>query len=98
MRVGYARQGYIYFKSLIYKDLSPEERSRIMSLCKKAGGEHHRALFEFVTTQDTATSICARHFIASPTTLHMLARKYYEMFSAVMEEEKRGEDSSLRSE
>ena len=79
VRVGYARQGYIYFKSLIYNDLNPEEKRRIMLLCKESGGEYYRALFEFVTTQDGTTVICLRHYIGK-TTLFRMVKRYYENF------------------
>ena len=80
VRVGYVRQGYIYFKSLSYPKLTSAERHRIREHCKASGGEYRQALFEFVTTQNTATEICMRHYIASKTTLYQMTKEYYESF------------------
>ena len=51
----------------------------IRDMCLAAGGEYHRALLEFVTTDTSATSICLRHYI-SKATLYRAVRKYYEGF------------------
>ena len=53
--VPYNRQGYIYFKSLLYKELPEEEKERIDQLCRQAGGEYWRALRVFVTTERANT-------------------------------------------
>lgn len=79
VRVSYNRQGYIYFTSLLYKELSGDDQHRILNLCLEAGGEHYQALFEFVTTNATATAICIKHYISRPT-LYKTVRKYYESF------------------
>ena len=68
------------FSEVFFLDL-PEKAERqeaIWRLCRAAGGEHAEALFEFVTTQDTATAICQRHFIASRTSLYRVVKKFYE--------------------
>ena len=77
--VSYNRQGYIYFKSLLYKELDEREKENIRWLCRKCGGEYADALFAFVTTDKTATSICLRWNL-SKRTLYRAVAKYYEMF------------------
>lgn len=79
MDVSYARQGYIYFASRNYEQLSPSQQKKIADLCLKAGGEYHAALFEFVTTDVGATAVCMRHHL-SQSTLERAVRRYYELF------------------
>lgn len=79
IRADYNRQGYIYFLSRRYKDLPPEDQSKIKNLCRECGGEHHRALFEFVTTDTTATALSLKYYI-SRATLYRAVQKYYEGF------------------
>lgn len=75
----YARQGYIYFTSRGYLALAPEQQAAIRRLCREVGGPHGRALFEFVTTDATATVVCMKHYI-SESTLHRMVRRYYMEF------------------
>lgn len=79
IKVGYIRQGYIYFVSLLYGELDKERRRVIDSLCRECGGEYWRALREFVTTKTSATKICDEYFL-SESTLHRAVRRYYEGF------------------
>lgn len=76
--VSYEKQGYIHFCCRRFPELTAERQEAIWRLCRAAGGEHAEALFEFVTTQDTATAICQRHFIASRTSLYRVVKKFYE--------------------
>lgn len=78
--LSYERQGYIYFKSLLYRDLPKAEQTRIRQLCRKAAGANADALLEFVTRRESATAVCMRHYIASNTTLYRALRRYYELF------------------
>ena len=39
----------------------------------------YQALFEFVTTDATATAVCMKHCL-SKSTLHRMVRRYYEDF------------------
>lgn len=75
----YARQGYIYFVSQLYKELPVQDQRRIENLCAKVGGEYRDALFEYVTTDTTATAVCMRHYL-SRSTLERVVRKYYKSF------------------
>jgi len=75
----YEKQGYIYFKSLCYRELPEKDRCRIRKLCIEAGGEYYQALFDFVTTREGATSICMRYHL-SQSTLERVVRKYYASF------------------
>lgn len=79
IKVGYVRQGYIYFVSLSYGKLDRKRQQVIDGLCRECGGEYWRALREFVTTDTTATKICTDHHL-SESTLHRAVRRYYEAF------------------
>lgn len=78
--VDYDGQGYIYFKSKLYKRLRPEQQKVVADCCMAAaGGDYYRALFEFVTTNAGATEVCLRHHL-SRSTLERIVRKYYTIF------------------
>lgn len=79
--VSYERQGYIYFVSRLYRELPAARQRAILNLCVECGGEYHRALFDFVTTDSGATGICMEHNI-SRSTLERVVRRYYERFPA----------------
>ena len=71
--VSYERQGYIYFSSLLYREMPEKAQRKILNLCMECGGgDYYRALFEFVTTD-------AKHSL-SRSTLERIVRKYYEGF------------------
>lgn len=74
--VDYDAQGYIYFLSKRYKDLPAAAKRRIEGICRTAGGEHHQALLEFVTTDAGAATVCSRHYL-SQSTLERAVRRYY---------------------
>ena len=82
--LSYSRQGYIYFTSRRYAELTEEQQKQIRRLCREAGGQHWRALFDFVTTDAAATSVCMRHYIASPTTLYRAVQRYYMNFPSAL--------------
>lgn len=77
--VDYDTQGYIYFLSKRYRYLPAAVRRRVEELCRTAGGEHHQALLEFVTTDAGAASVCARYYL-SQSTLERAVRRYYLEF------------------
>mgnify|MGYP001228141712 CR=1 FL=1 len=78
--VSYERQGYIYFSSLLYREMPEKAQRKILNLCMECGGgDYYRALFEFVTTDANATYICMKHSL-SRSTLERIVRKYYEGF------------------
>ena len=79
VKVDYNRQGYIYFVSRRYKELTKEDQHKILNLCLQHGGEYYKALFEFVTTDASATELSMKHYIARKT-LYRAVRKYYEGF------------------
>jgi len=78
--LSYEEQGYIYFTSLRYKQLPADSQELINRLCRECGGEYHRALFDFVTTDVGATAVCNRYFL-SQSTLERIVKKYYVAFS-----------------
>ena len=77
--VDYDTQGYIYFLSKRYSQLTPGKKQKVEQICKEAGGEHYHALLEFVTTDAGAVSICTRYYI-SQSTLERAVRRYYLEF------------------
>lgn len=78
INVSYERQGVIYFRSLLYSELGAAEREEIRGLCRKAGGEHWKALLEFVTTEEGADRVCERNYL-SRRTLYRAVGRYYEL-------------------
>lgn len=77
--VSYNRQGYIYFASRLYRELPEGKRRKLEALCVQCGGEHNRALLDFVTTDAGADLVCDRHYL-SRSTLHRMVRRYYREF------------------
>ena len=77
--LSYERQGYIYFKSRLYRELLDAEQRQLLNLCISSGGEYYKALFDFVTTDEGAASVCLRHNL-SRSTLERAVRKYYTAF------------------
>ncbi len=79
VKADYNRQGYVYFVSRRFEHLTPARQRKIRELCADAGGEYEDALFEFVTTDTTATAICMKHYV-SKATLYRAVKRYYEAF------------------
>ena len=77
--LSYNRQGYVYFQSLLYKELPSKDRQKIDGLCKEVAGQYWRAVLEFVTTSANATYIEQKHHI-SRATLYRYVQKYYVSF------------------
>ncbi len=77
--VPYERQGVVYFTSRTYRDQPERVKRKIEGLCRTCAGEYWRALFEFVTTDESATKICMEHYIGRAT-LFRAVKKYYESF------------------
>lgn len=75
----YARQGYVYFTSQRYRWLDKEAQQKILNLCMECGGEHYQALFEFVTTDTTATAVGFKYYL-DKSTLYRKVKLYYERF------------------
>ena len=79
LKIPYWKQGYIYFVSRKYNDLRFYQQEWIEEHCKEIGGEHWQAIFDYVTTDMSATAICIKYYI-SESTLHRLVKRYYEEF------------------
>lgn len=77
------RQGYIYYVSLLYRELPEKKKRKIDALCERAGGEYAAAVKDFVTTGEGKTKICMRYYI-SESTLERCVRKYYMGFPKVL--------------
>jgi len=60
-------------------ELDEAAQQKILNLCLEHGGEYYQALFEFVTTDASATALAMRHHM-DKTTLYRKVRKYYENF------------------
>ena len=60
VKADYNRQGYIYFTSRRYRELDEAAQQKILNLCLEHGGEYYQALFEFVTTDASATALAMR--------------------------------------
>lgn len=80
IRCSYRRQAYIYGVSTNYENLTKEQQKTIRGMCEQAGGYYAGAVFDFVTKDRTATEVCMKHHIASPSTLYGCVKKYYENF------------------
>ncbi len=77
--LSYERQGYIYFRSRMYRLLDRVTRKRLREHCRRCAGEHWRAVLDYVTTDRSQTEICLeRHLSAS--TLQRAVKRYYENF------------------
>ena len=61
------------------RELDEAAQQKILNLCLEHGGEYYQALFEFVTTDASATALAMRHHM-DKTTLYRKVRKYYENF------------------
>lgn len=79
IKVPYKRQMYIYSISRLYNELDEKSQAKIRELCAEYGGEYERALFEFVTTDTTATALEMKYYL-SRATLYRAVRKYYQNF------------------
>lgn len=77
--LSYERQGVIYFYSLLYRELDTEQQGIIRKICRTAGGEHYRALLEYVTGGEDILVVCRRHYISRSTLLRAVKRYYIAM-------------------
>ena len=77
--VSYNRQGFIYFYSKRFSELTPEDQKIIKAVCHKSGGEYCDAVLEAVTTDHSKTAVCMRHNL-SESTLERAVRRYYALF------------------
>lgn len=75
----YNWQGYIYFASRLFPSMSKRKQEKILKLCHEVGGEYEKALFEFVTTDCTATQICLKYYLSN-STLYRIVSEYYKNF------------------
>lgn len=73
------RQGYIYYVSLLYRELPRSKQERIRAAAEAAGGPYAEAVLEFVTTSHGADEVSRRHYI-SRETLDRAVRRYYLSF------------------
>lgn len=80
-------QGLIYFASRMYRKLGNKEQQMVLRLCQEAGGEYHKALFEFMTTDAGVVSVCCKHYI-SQSTLERIVRRYYVAFAKAIKDRK----------
>lgn len=79
VKATYNQQGFIYFYSKRFAELTPEKQKTIKTICREAGGDYSAAVLEAVTTERSATAICMRHNL-SESTLERAVRRYYALF------------------
>ena len=79
IHIDYPEQGLIYFTCLTYDSQSERVKKRIRRVCDTVGGELSDALFEFVTTEKSATEIALKNYV-SESTLYKLRRDFYHAF------------------
>ena len=77
--LSYARQGYVYFRSLMFAELTERQQEIIRDVARRAGGENAAAVLRFVTSDEGATKIGMEHHI-SRETLDRAVRRYYLLF------------------
>ncbi len=77
IKVSYPMQGLICFTCLTYDAQPKEVKDKIKQLCEQVGGSFSDALFEFITTEKTATEISLNYYV-SETHLYNLRKKFYE--------------------
>ena len=75
----YVQQGEIYFTCMNYKHQDADTKAKIRTLCKQAGGEHHAALLEYMTTDADWRYVCDKYYIGS-TTLNDLRVRFYTLW------------------
>ena len=74
-------QGYIYFQCMNYKRLPKEMKSKIKKCCLLAGKEHHKALFEEMTSHTKSiTEISMDHNICLRLA-YTIRKKFYEEYA-----------------
>lgn len=79
VKISYNKQGYVHFVSKRYAVLQGNKQKTILEMCIQHGGEHWRALFEYITTDVSAEEVTQRHGITKPI-LYAMMRKYYKNF------------------
>lgn len=78
--VPYERQGYIYFRSLTYPNMTDREKQRIQGLCAVSAGPYEKALLDHVTKGESVKYVCQKHYIGYPNTIYKAIKRYYELF------------------
>ena len=68
------RQGYIYYKSRLYRELPWHQQEIIIDLCRECGGEYYVALFQFVTADEGGNAVCMRHHLSLSTLKRIVKR------------------------
>ena len=79
-RVSEERQGLIFYICRNLELLTPEKRRIVDDLILRIGGDNAEALRRFVTTDDSAQSICTQYYIGSTNTLCNLRRRFFLEF------------------
>ena len=80
--LSYETQGYIFFRCLLYKNLSEDDQRQIRECIMAAvGKEHYGEIFDLVTGRKTYTAICIEYYIAAESTLYRLRKRFYELYA-----------------
>lgn len=59
--------------------MDDDVRRRVRSLCRAAGGEHHKALLQLLTGKKSAEQLAIEHYI-DPSTLYRARKRFYDLF------------------
>lgn len=75
----YERKTQTGWEKIVEDVKSRATRTQKYIIKRKMMQDRYQALFEFVTTDATATAVCMKHCL-SKSTLHRMVRRYYEDF------------------
>lgn len=73
----YQQQGKIFFECLGYARAPKATKEKIDRLCQSVGGQHAKALKEYLTTDANMTYISTKYYVSTPT-LDRLRKAFYE--------------------
>mgnify|MGYP004547542785 FL=1 len=73
----YEKQVYIRAVCLLWREQPKKVQTKIRRLCENCGGVYSAALWDAMTTKQTATQIALRHHI-DESTLYRIRAAFYE--------------------
>lgn len=77
VKKNYQQQGKIFFECLGYNCATKPMKEKIDKLCQSVGGQHAKALKEFLTTDADMQYISTKYYVSTPT-LDRLRKAFYE--------------------
>lgn len=76
LELSYEKQVYIRAVCLLWREQPQKVQRKIRRLCEKCGGAYSGALWDAMTTKQSATQIALRHHI-DETTLYRIRAAFY---------------------